>query len=66
MQDKPVAPVTGASKRIGLQIAKDRGLVETERANGRSIVRLTSSGHSLLKERRPGSYEALWPVPEQR
>ena len=26
MQDKPVAPVTGASKRIGLQIAKDLGM----------------------------------------
>jgi hypothetical protein len=40
--------------------ATDRGLVETEHANGRSIVRVTPSGHALLKERRPGSYEGLW------
>ena len=40
--------------------ATDRGLVETEYANGRSIVRVTPSGHALLKERRPGSYEGLW------
>jgi len=46
--------------------ATDRGLLETERANGRSIVRLTSSGLSLLKERRPDSYEALRTVREER
>jgi hypothetical protein len=28
------------------------GLVETERANGRSIVRVTPSGHALLEEQR--------------
>jgi hypothetical protein len=32
--------------------ATERGLVETERANGRSIVRVTPSGHALLEERR--------------
>ena len=46
--------------------ATDRGLVGTEHANGRSIVRLTSSGLSLLKERRPDSYEALRTVREER
>ena len=39
--------------------ATDRGLVGTEQANGRSIVRVTPSGYALLKERRPGSYEGL-------
>ena len=42
----------------------DRGLVETEHANGRSIVRVTPSGHALLKERRPGSDEGLRTVSE--
>jgi D-3-phosphoglycerate dehydrogenase len=44
--------------------ATDRGLVETEHANGRSIVRVTPSGHALLKEHRSGSYEGLWGVRE--
>jgi len=37
--------------------ATDRGLVTAERANGRSIVRVTSSGLAFLRKRRPGSYE---------
>jgi hypothetical protein len=37
--------------------ATDRGLVETEHANGRSIVRVAPSGHALLEERRPHSYD---------
>jgi hypothetical protein len=45
--------------------ATDRGLVETVHANSRSIVRVTPSGHALLKERRPSSHENLWPVPER-
>jgi hypothetical protein len=36
--------------------ATDRGVVETEHANGGSIVRLTPSGHALLKERRPRQF----------
>jgi hypothetical protein len=32
--------------------ATDRGLVETELANGRSIVRVTPLGRGLLDERR--------------
>ncbi len=32
--------------------ANDRGLIMTESVNGRSIVRLTSSGLDLLKDRR--------------
>lgn len=36
--------------------ATDRGLVETEHANGRSLVRVTPSGLALLKNRRPRSY----------
>ena len=32
--------------------ATDRGLVTTERVDGRSIVRVTSSGLALLRERR--------------
>ena len=32
--------------------ATDRGLVETELANGRSIVRVTPLGRGLLSERR--------------
>jgi hypothetical protein len=35
--------------------ATERGLIETGRANGRSIVRVTPSGYALLRERRPGS-----------
>jgi DNA-binding PadR family transcriptional regulator len=33
--------------------ANDRGLVETAPVNGRSVVRLTASGRTLLKEQRP-------------
>jgi hypothetical protein len=33
--------------------ANDRGLVETASANGRSMVRLTTAGLALLKEKRP-------------
>jgi hypothetical protein len=32
--------------------AVDRGLVATEHRNGRSIVRVTSSGHALLAQHR--------------
>ena len=35
--------------------ANDRGLVTSERANGRSIVRITSSGLALLDRRSPRS-----------
>jgi hypothetical protein len=37
--------------------ATGRGLVAAERANGRSIVRVTQSGLVFLRKRRPGSYE---------
>jgi hypothetical protein len=33
--------------------ANDRGLIATEHVNGRSIVRITSSGLALLEQRRP-------------
>lgn len=33
--------------------ATDRGLVATERCNGRELVRATSCGHALLAKRRP-------------
>ena len=33
--------------------ANDRGLVETARMNGRSLVRVTPGGLALLKEKRP-------------
>jgi hypothetical protein len=39
--------------------ASDRGLVERTVANGRVMVRATSEGLVLLKERRPGIYEDL-------
>jgi glyoxylase I family protein len=39
--------------------ANDRGLVETEHANGQSLVRVTPTGLEFLKERRPGSYRGL-------
>lgn len=35
--------------------ASGRGLVETARVNGRSIVRATPAGLALLKEKRPQS-----------
>ena len=35
--------------------ANDRGLVETTTANGHSLVRVTSQGLALLRERRPPS-----------
>jgi hypothetical protein len=35
--------------------ANDRGLVETEYANGESLVRVTPAGLALLQERRPVS-----------
>jgi DNA-binding PadR family transcriptional regulator len=33
--------------------ANDRGLVTTESANGRQIVRITAAGRELLAQRRP-------------
>lgn len=33
--------------------ANDRGLVAVERVNGRSVVRLTSSGLAVLGQRKP-------------
>lgn len=33
--------------------ANDRGLISTERMNGRSIVRITPSGFALLQQRKP-------------
>ena len=55
----------GESRRKVFTVFVEGGLVETEHANGRSIVRVTPSGHALLKERRPDSYEGLWTVREQ-
>jgi hypothetical protein len=45
--------------------ATDRGLVETTHTPDCSIVRVTPAGFALLKERRPRSYEELYPVREQ-
>ena len=39
--------------------ASDLGLVERAVANGRVMVRATSDGLALLKERRPDTYENL-------
>ena len=39
--------------------ASERGLVERAVANGRVMVRATSEGLALLKERRPAAYEKL-------
>ncbi len=39
--------------------ATERGLVETASANGCSLVRATSAGLALLKEKRPRAYEEL-------
>ena len=39
--------------------ATERGLMETAYANGRSIVRPTSVGLALLKEKRPNAYREL-------
>ena len=39
--------------------ASERGLVERTVANGRVMVRATSDGLALLKERRPDAYENL-------
>ncbi len=39
--------------------ATERGLVETASANDRSIVRATSAGLALLKEKRPLAYREL-------
>jgi hypothetical protein len=39
--------------------ATERGLVETVSAHGRSLVRPTSAGLALLKEKRPRAYEEL-------
>jgi hypothetical protein len=33
--------------------ANDRGLVTTERVNGRAIVRITPSGFAFLQQRKP-------------
>jgi D-3-phosphoglycerate dehydrogenase len=50
---------TSCSRLPVWEDATDRGLVETEHTNGRSIVRVTPSGHALLRERRPHSYGGL-------
>ena len=39
--------------------ATKRGLLETARANGRSIVRPTTAGLLFLEEKRPRAYRAL-------
>ena len=39
--------------------ASERGFVETASANGRSIVRATSAGVAVLKEKRPQAYAQL-------
>jgi hypothetical protein len=39
--------------------ASGRGLVETARVNGHSIVRVTEAGFAHLKEKRPQSHEEL-------
>lgn len=39
--------------------ASDRGLVERTLTNGRVMVRATSAGLVLLKEKRPEAYEEL-------
>jgi len=39
--------------------ATDRGLVETTRAEGRSLVRVTQAGLALLIERRPESLQHM-------
>jgi hypothetical protein len=39
--------------------ANDRGLLESEVLNGRTMVRPTAAGLSLLRERRPLSYAEL-------
>ncbi len=39
--------------------ANDRGLVERASANGRFVVRVTSVGLALLKEKRPSSFEEV-------
>jgi D-3-phosphoglycerate dehydrogenase len=39
--------------------ASERGLVERMIADGRVMVRATSSGLALLKETRPAAYESL-------
>jgi DNA-binding PadR family transcriptional regulator len=36
--------------------ANDRGLITTERVNGRSIVRITSAGCALLQQRQSASF----------
>ena len=35
--------------------ANDRGLIRRESKDGREIIRVTPSGHDLLKQHRPGS-----------
>jgi len=37
--------------------SKDRGLVELDSANGRRVVRVTTQGLTLLKEKRPNSHQ---------
>ena len=39
--------------------ASDGGLVERSVANGRVVVRATSDGLALLKEKRPDAYKTL-------
>jgi hypothetical protein len=46
--------------------ANDRGLVDTAFANGRSLVRLTPAGLTLLKDRRPRAYEGFCAYPREK
>lgn len=41
--------------------ANDRGLITVEVVAGRSLVRPTAAGYSLLRERRPAAYALLRP-----
>ncbi len=43
--------------------ASGRGLVETAREDGRSVVRVTTAGFAHLKEKRPQVYEELQLLP---
>ena len=41
--------------------ANDRGLITFEVANGRALVRPSAAGLSLLREKRPSTYDRLPP-----
>jgi len=45
--------------------ANDRGLLETEFANGRSIVRVTPAGQALLAQCRPAAFSKTSFIPER-